>query len=28
MINLFALWLASRPATTKMSFGWYESVRF
>jgi Co/Zn/Cd efflux system component len=28
MISLFALWLASRPATTKMSFGWYESVRF
>jgi zinc transporter 2 len=23
MISLFALWFASRPATQKMSFGWY-----
>jgi len=28
MISLFALWLASRPASKKMNFGWYESVRF
>ncbi len=28
MIGLFALWLASRPATKKMNFGLYESVGF
>jgi Co/Zn/Cd efflux system component len=28
MISLFGLWFASRPATKKMNFGWYESVRF
>jgi Co/Zn/Cd efflux system component len=28
MISLFALWLATRPATKKMNFGWYKSVRF
>jgi cation diffusion facilitator family transporter len=27
MISLFALWFASRPATQKMSFGWYV-IRF
>lgn len=25
MISLFAIWLSSRPATRKMSFGWYRA---
>lgn len=25
MISLFSLWLATRPPTRKMSFGWYRS---
>lgn len=25
MISLFAIWLSSRPATKKMSFGWYRA---
>jgi zinc transporter 2 len=28
MISLFALWLALRPVSKRMNFGWYESVRF
>ena len=25
MISLFALWIATRPATRKMPFGWYRA---
>ena len=25
MISLFSLWVATRPATKKMSFGWYRA---
>lgn len=25
MISLFSLWIATRPATRRMSFGWYRS---
>ena len=25
MISLFSLWVASRPATTRMSFGWHRA---
>ena len=25
MISLFSLWLATRPATKSMSFGWYRA---
>jgi solute carrier family 30 (zinc transporter), member 2 len=25
MISLFSLWIASRPATKRMSFGWYRA---
>lgn len=25
MISLFSLWVGSRPATKKMSFGWYRA---
>lgn len=25
MISLFSLWLASRPPTKRMSFGWYRA---
>lgn len=31
MISLFSLWVATRPATKKMSFGWYRagnSIKF
>lgn len=25
MISLFSIWMATRPATKKMSFGWYRA---
>ena len=28
LISLFALWMANRPATQKMSFGYYRAGKF
>lgn len=28
MISLMAIWVASRPATKRMSFGWYRAGKY